>query len=91
MFLWRSFVSKEIIQTTVYLYNPFFVSHAHVVPPQSSSATYRLSSVQRGAQGFVEFERETAEWSAAGGIRLSLGLQDWRDMIADLQDALEVV
>jgi Cys/Met metabolism PLP-dependent enzyme len=25
-----------------------------VVPPQSSSATYRLSSVHRGAQGFVE-------------------------------------
>ncbi len=27
----------------------------HVVPPQSSSASYRLSSVHRGAQGFVEF------------------------------------
>jgi len=27
----------------------------HVVPPQSSSATYRLSSAHRGAQGFVEF------------------------------------
>jgi cystathionine beta-lyase/cystathionine gamma-synthase len=27
----------------------------HVVPPQSSSATYRLTSVHRGAQGFVEF------------------------------------
>jgi cystathionine beta-lyase/cystathionine gamma-synthase len=27
----------------------------HVVPPQCSSATYRLSSVHRGAQGFVEF------------------------------------
>jgi O-acetylhomoserine/O-acetylserine sulfhydrylase-like pyridoxal-dependent enzyme len=27
----------------------------HVVPPQSSSATYRLSSVHRGAQGLVEF------------------------------------
>jgi hypothetical protein len=27
----------------------------HVVPPQSSSATHRLSSVHRGAQGFVEF------------------------------------
>jgi methionine-gamma-lyase len=26
-----------------------------VVPPQSSSATYRLSSVHREAQGFVEF------------------------------------
>lgn len=27
----------------------------HVVPPQSSSATYRLTSVHRGVQGFVEF------------------------------------
>ena len=27
----------------------------HVVPPISSSATYRLSSVERGAQGFVDF------------------------------------
>ncbi len=25
----------------------------HVVPPQSSSATYHLSSVHRGAQGFA--------------------------------------
>ena len=27
----------------------------HVVPPQSSSTTFRLSSVHRGVQGFVEF------------------------------------
>jgi O-acetylhomoserine/O-acetylserine sulfhydrylase-like pyridoxal-dependent enzyme len=27
----------------------------HVVPPQCSLATYRLSPVHRGAQGFVEF------------------------------------
>jgi cystathionine beta-lyase/cystathionine gamma-synthase len=26
-----------------------------------------------------------------GGIRLSLGLEDWHDSIADLEDALEVV
>jgi methionine-gamma-lyase len=26
-----------------------------------------------------------------GGIRLSLGLEDWHDIIADLADALEVV
>lgn len=26
-----------------------------------------------------------------GGSRLSLGLEDWHDRIADLQDALEVV
>jgi len=33
----------------------------HVVPPQSSSATFRLKSVQRGAEGFVEFGSETAQ------------------------------
>ena len=26
-----------------------------------------------------------------GGIRLSLGLEDWHDIIADLEDALEAV
>jgi len=26
-----------------------------------------------------------------GGIRLSLGLEDWHDIIAELEDALEVV
>jgi cystathionine beta-lyase/cystathionine gamma-synthase len=26
-----------------------------------------------------------------GGMRLLLGLQDWQDIIADLEDALEVV
>jgi cystathionine beta-lyase/cystathionine gamma-synthase len=31
----------------------------HVVPPQSSSATFRLKSVHRGAEGFVEFGTET--------------------------------
>jgi cystathionine beta-lyase/cystathionine gamma-synthase len=30
----------------------------HVVPPMSSSTTYRLSSVHRGAQGFFEFASE---------------------------------
>ena len=33
----------------------------HVVPPISSSATYRLDSAQRGAQGFIEFAHTTAE------------------------------
>jgi len=33
----------------------------HVVPPQSSSATFRLKSVQRGAEGFVEFGSEAAQ------------------------------
>ncbi len=33
----------------------------HVVPPQSSSATFRLKSVQRGAEGFVEFGSPVAQ------------------------------
>lgn len=34
----------------------------HVVPPISSSATYRLSSAHRGAQGFFEFAGEPADF-----------------------------
>ncbi len=33
----------------------------HVIPPISSSATYRLESAHRGAQGFVEFAHTTAD------------------------------
>jgi cystathionine beta-lyase/cystathionine gamma-synthase len=33
----------------------------HLVPPISSSATFRLDSVQRGAQGFMEFAHTTDE------------------------------
>ena len=33
----------------------------HVVPPQSSSATYRLTSVERGAEGFSEFATDIAQ------------------------------
>jgi cystathionine beta-lyase/cystathionine gamma-synthase len=33
----------------------------HVVPPISSSTTYRLSSTHRGAQGFVEFAHKEAD------------------------------
>jgi cystathionine beta-lyase/cystathionine gamma-synthase len=33
----------------------------HVVPPQSSSATYRLQSVHRGAEGFEEFGSDIAQ------------------------------
>jgi cystathionine beta-lyase/cystathionine gamma-synthase len=33
----------------------------HVVPPQSSSATYRLTSVHRGAEGFEEFGSDIAQ------------------------------
>jgi cystathionine beta-lyase/cystathionine gamma-synthase len=34
----------------------------HVVPPISSSATYRLSSAHRGAQGFFEFASESMDF-----------------------------
>lgn len=30
----------------------------HVIPPLSSSTTFRLSSVHRGLEGFVEFGSE---------------------------------
>ena len=33
----------------------------HLLPPISSSATYRLDSAQRGAQGFMEFAHSSAE------------------------------
>jgi cystathionine beta-lyase/cystathionine gamma-synthase len=33
----------------------------HIVPPMSASTAYRLGSVHRGAQGFVEFASEEAE------------------------------
>lgn len=35
----------------------------HIVPPISASAAFRLGSVHRGAQGFVEFASEEAEMS----------------------------
>jgi methionine-gamma-lyase len=35
----------------------------HLLPPISSSATYRLDSAQRGAQGFTEFAHRTDEVS----------------------------
>jgi len=40
----------------------------HVIPPISSSAAYRLSSVQRGAQGFVQFA--SADEALSGHIRI---------------------
>lgn len=33
----------------------------HVVPPISSSATFRLDSVERGAQGFLDFAHDSGE------------------------------
>lgn len=35
----------------------------HVIPPMSSSATYRLSSAHRGAQGFFEFASENMDFT----------------------------
>jgi cystathionine beta-lyase/cystathionine gamma-synthase len=35
----------------------------HIIPPMSASAAYRLGSVHRGAQGFVEFASEEADLS----------------------------
>jgi methionine-gamma-lyase len=35
----------------------------HIIPPVSASAAYRLGSVHRGAQGFVEFASEEADLS----------------------------
>ncbi len=35
----------------------------HVVPPMTTSATFRLDSAQRGAQGFTEFAHHTGEVS----------------------------
>ncbi|MBI3949356.1 MAG: PLP-dependent transferase [Acidobacteria bacterium] len=35
----------------------------HVIPPMSASAAYRLGSVHRGAQGFVEFASQEADLS----------------------------
>lgn len=36
-------------------FSPHWDYSHHVVPPISSSATYRLSSAQRGAEGFCQF------------------------------------
>lgn len=35
----------------------------HLIPPMSASATYRLDSAQRGAQGFAEFAHHSEEVS----------------------------
>lgn len=40
----------------------------HVVPPMTSSATFRLDSVRRGAQGFVEFGHLSPEGREHGPI-----------------------
>jgi len=40
----------------------------HVVPPISSSTTYRLTSAHRGVQGFVEFAHDDAGLSTHAPI-----------------------
>lgn len=40
----------------------------HIIPPMSASATYRLESVHRGAQGFEEFASESAEMAGHSPI-----------------------
>jgi methionine-gamma-lyase len=43
--------------------DPLWDYSHHLLPPISSSATYRLDSAQRGAQGFTEFAHSTEEVS----------------------------
>lgn len=40
----------------------------HVIPPMTSSATFRLDTAQRGAQGFTEFAHHTDEVSVKSRI-----------------------
>jgi hypothetical protein len=78
----------------------------HVVPPQSNSATYRLSSVHRGVQGFVEFATPESRSSPIyiydrldeprrGMLEETSwppkAVRCWHDIIADLEDVLEAV
>ncbi len=43
--------------------DPYWDYSHHLLPPISSSATFRLDSAQRGAQGFTEFAHSSAEVS----------------------------
>lgn len=42
-------------------YTPKWDFEHHLIPPISSSATFRLDNVQRGAQGFLEFAHSNEE------------------------------
>jgi len=44
-------------------YTPKWDYSHHVVPPLSSSSTFRLSSTKRGAQGFVEFAHHAEDFT----------------------------
>jgi methionine-gamma-lyase len=43
------------------MHDPLWDYSHHLLPPISSSATYRLDSAQRGAQGFTEFAHSSDE------------------------------
>ncbi|HOD42357.1 MAG TPA: aminotransferase class I/II-fold pyridoxal phosphate-dependent enzyme, partial [Candidatus Wallbacteria bacterium] len=51
-------VSSKLIHGPELMTKQWDFSH-HVVPPQSSSVTYAVSSAQRGALGFIQFASET--------------------------------
>jgi methionine-gamma-lyase len=53
--------SKEAHLIYGHMDDPRWDYSHHLLPPMSSSATYRLDSAQRGAQGFTEFAHTTDE------------------------------
>lgn len=56
----------------------------HVVPPMSSSATYRLESAHRGAQGFYEFASDAADFVQRVPIYIYDRLEEpTRDMLEE--------
>lgn len=56
----------------------------HVVPPISSSATYRLGSAHRGAQGFIEFASDSTDFVKHVPIFIYDRLQEpTRDMLEE--------
>lgn len=57
----------------------------HLLPPISSSATYRLDSTQRGAQGFAEF----AHLSAEGAVKAHVPIYIYDRLGEPNKDMLE--
>ena len=43
-------------------FTPVWDYSHHVIPPISSSSTFRLSSTKRGAKGFIEFAHHAGEF-----------------------------
>jgi methionine-gamma-lyase len=50
-----------------------------------------LGQIKTLIENSVPEEEKIRSGLQPGGMRLSLGLEDWHDIIADLEDALEVV